>query len=192
MKTNITNNKVRKHLATTFGLFAALSLSANAFAGEATSSASAGMGRYGPGTATATAGYSGNGNGIARTNTRSGNNFSFGRGVSFGIDENGVSLSASHAIATRNGPAVASNFNLSIGLDGSVSSSRGVSVAEGGQQRTAFAGGSAGNRRGNTIATSTAGGHTVRGGRVRATTRSDTTRVQHRRVAARRVYRIRR
>lgn len=198
MKPNTTDNKTFRNFSTALGLIAALGLTTTAFAGEATSAASAGIGRFGPGTATATAGYNGDGAGIVRTDTRSGNNFSFGRGVSVGIDEDGLTLSASHAVATRHGPAVASNFNLSIGRDGSVSSSRGVSVAQGGDSRNAFAGGSAGNSRGNTVATSTAGGNTIRGGRVNATTHADTTRVTRRRAATprtmapRHVYRLRR
>ncbi|HPF39226.1 MAG TPA: hypothetical protein P5081_21250 [Phycisphaerae bacterium] len=189
MKTNTTNKSSGNTLALTMALLGIFGFTAASFAGESTSSASAGAGHNGPGTATASAGYSGNGAGIVRTNTRSGNNFSIGRGVSVGIDEDGLTLSASHAVATRNGPAIASNFNLSIGRDGSVSSSRGVSVATGGESRTAFAGGGSATTRSANVATSTAGGSTIRGGRVHATTRSDTTR---RTIAPRRVYRIRR
>lgn len=186
MTAHTTNNTKRIRIATAFGLIAALGLTATMMAGEAFSGASAGMGPIGPGTATATAGYTGNGQGIANTNTHSGNNFSFGRGVSFGIDEDGVSLSASHAIATRNGPAVATTFNMSIGFNGSVASSRGGSVASGGIARTAEASGSAGIHRGNPVATARAGGHTVRGGRVRAFTDSRTQRsVEPRRIVRR-------
>lgn len=199
MTTRFTNNSNRKtHLTITACMLATLAFATTTFAGEVTSGASAGASRFGPGTASANAGYSGDGAGIVRTDTRSGSNFSIGRGVSVGIDSDGLSLSASNAIATRFGPAIATNFNLSIGRDGSVSSSRGVSVAQGGSSRTAYAGGSAGTTRGNSVATSTAGGHTNHGGSVRASTSSETTRIAARRatathnIAPRRAIRLRR
>ncbi len=187
MKLHTRANMKRRTMAGVVGLLG-LGMVASASAGETTTSASAGMGRFGPGTSTATAAYSGNGQGIANTNTRSGNNFTFGRGVAFGIDEDGVSLSASHAIATRYGPAVASTFNLTIGFDGAVASAHGGSIAAGGAQRTAFAGGSSGIHRQVPTATANAGGRTVRGGVVRAHTDTRT----HRAVASRGIARLRR
>ncbi len=139
--------------------------------GEATTSASANSNGMGPGTASATANYSGRGQGFARTRTQSGN-LSFGRGVAFGIDRNGVNFSTSSAFAPALGPAVASNFNLSVAFNGEVSGSHGLSVAGGSRQRSAHAGGSSKIRRGRATSISRAGGRTARRGFVRARTRS--------------------
>lgn len=140
-------------------------------AGEAATSASAGSNGVGPGTASATAAYTGGGRGQARTNTRSGRNVSFGQGIAYGVDRNGISFSASNAVATRFGPAFASTFNITIGRGG-VAASFGTSTAGGSRNRTANAGGFAGNRFGRPTAGATAGGRTGRRGWVRANTRS--------------------
>ncbi len=140
-------------------------------AGEAATSASAGSNGIGPGTASATASYTGGGRGQARTNTRSGRNFSFGQGIAYGVDRNGISFSASNAVATRFGPAFASTFNITIG-PGGVAGSFGTSTAGGSRNRTAHAGGFAGNRFGRPRAGATAGGRTGRRGWVRANTHS--------------------
>jgi hypothetical protein len=107
-----------------FSLFAAA-----AFASDAETSATAGPGRYGTGTAGATAHYEGD-YGFARTDSRTGQ-VNVARGVAVGVDEDGISLSLSNALAPRYGPAVATNFNMSIGADGRVSSSTGRAEADG-------------------------------------------------------------
>ncbi len=142
-----------------------------AFAGEAETSATAGSSRYGPGNAAATARYEGD-HGFARTDTRSGN-VNLARGVAVGVDEDGLSLSLSNAVATRHGPAVATNFNLSIGRDGEVSHSGGVAVADGPVHRSATAGGAAFSDRHDSGALSYASGRTDPRGTVRAETRSE-------------------
>ncbi len=169
----------RKTMATcTIAALALMCAAPAALAGESSTSASAGSNGVGPGTASATAGYTGGGRGFARTNTRSGRNVSFGQGIAYGVDRNGISFSASHAVATRFGPAIAGSFNLSIG-PGGIATSFGTSAAGGSRNRTASAGGFAGNRRGRPIAGATAGGRTGRRGWVRATTHSRTTRRRH-------------
>lgn len=170
MKTNMT--KSSGLLKSGLAMAMALGLStASALAGEAATSATAGSN----GTAGATASYNGGGPGIARTDTRSGP-VSIGRGLAFGIDEDGLSLSTSHAVATRFGPAVAGSLNLSIGFDGSVSGSHSNSVARGGFAREASAGGSTRVGFGGPVSTATAGGSTVGGGSVVANTDSYTRR----------------
>ena len=115
---------------------------AGASGGEAETSATAGGNRYrSNGTAAATARYTAD-IGFARTRSRSGR-ISTARGIAVGFDENGLTLSASHAVAGRFGLAVATNFNLSIGTDGSVSLSHGGAVAIGPAHRSASAGGRA-------------------------------------------------
>ena len=138
-------------------------------AGEAFSNAGAGYNGFTGGTANATAGYRGDGPGYARTDTRTGN-VNFAQGVSWGMDQHGLSFSASNAIATRFLPAAASNLNISIGFDGSVGSSGGMSIATGPIDRYAHAGGSAMNHRGGSTAISTAGGRSDPFGRVEART----------------------
>jgi len=148
-------------------------LATAAYAGEASTSASAASNGRAPGTATATAQYTGDGRGFAETRTRSGP-VSMGRGIAYGVDEHGVTFSVSSAFAGRFGPAVASNFNLSIGVDGSVATSGGTSVARGSAVRTAGAGGFARSGSGGSTAGATATGHTGPAGVVRATTYSRT------------------
>lgn len=125
-----------------FGLLILPVLGLPAYAGQADSSASAASNGWGPGTAAATAGYDGNGIGFARTDTRSGNT-NFAQGVSFGVDEEGLSLSTSYAVAPRLGPAAAGTLNLAIGYDGSVAHSVGRTVADGSPDRAVSAGGQA-------------------------------------------------
>lgn len=139
-----------------------------ALAGEANSSATASSNWWGPGTAAATAGYEGNGIGFAKTNTRSGN-VNLAQGVSVGFDEEGLSLSTSYAVAPRHGSAAAGTLNMAIGLDGSVSTSAGQTVADGDPYRQVDAGGSA--RPGAAVATT--GGSTGPRGTVVSQTRSD-------------------
>ncbi len=144
---------------------AAVWISAAALASEADTSAWAGAGRGRTGSAGATAHYEGDA-GFARTDSRSGAT-SLARGVAIGVDEDGLSLSISHAIAPRSGPALATTFNMSIGEDGRVSTSGGLSVAESPLQRSVRAGGSAATY-GPALAS--AGGSTDRFGTVHART----------------------
>jgi hypothetical protein len=146
-------------------MFVALMTGA-ALAGDAHSSATAGSGRNGP--AVATAGYTGE-VGFARTDSRSGP-VNLARGVAVGVDENGLSLSVSHAVATPRGPAVATNFNLSIGTNGEVSHSTGTAISTGGRERSASAGGSTATRIRNGGSVSFASGRAARNGTVVART----------------------
>lgn len=155
-----------------------LMMAQTTLAGEAATSASAGSNGSGPGTATAGAEYRGGGPAYAQTRTQSGR-VSFARGVAFGIDRNGISFSASHAVAGRRGPAIASNFNLSIGFDGQASSSNGLSIARGSRSRFAEAGGFTRADRWNPSSGSFARGRTGPRGRVRAWTQSRTSRRRH-------------
>jgi len=127
-----------------------------ALAGEVSTNASATGNRWGPGTATANAGYMGPGQGYAHTDTRSGN-VNFASGVAMGVDNRGVCFSASNAVAGRLGPALASTFNICIGLDGRVASSGGLSTAIGGVTRTVSAAGFARTPFGGAVAGATAG-----------------------------------
>jgi hypothetical protein len=158
-----------------------LTCSLSALAGEAATSATAGSSGRGPGTAGATATYDGGGIGYTDTQAQSGR-FNFARGLSVGLDQDGLSLSTSYAVAGQRGPAVAGTFNMNIGLDGQVSSSVGRSVAQGDPQRHVSAGGSAGSVWGQPAAVATASGDTGPRGEVRAVTRSDTSRRAHRYV----------
>ncbi len=130
----------------------------------AESATSAGAASHGgrSGSASATAQYEGD-VGFARTNTESGR-MNASRAIAVGVDEDGLSLSISQAIAPRFGPAIATNFNLAIDSDGDVSASRGVAIAEGSTQRDVTAGGASRNDGG---ASSTARGSSGSGGRVR-------------------------
>ena len=164
-----------------------------AFAGQANSSASASSPGWGPGIATATAGYDGGGIGFARTDTKSGN-VNLAQGVSFGFDQEGLSLSSSFAVAPTSGPAAAGTFNLALGLDGDVSYSVGRTVATGDPYRSVASGGSATpgrfGRSGTAVAT--VNGRTGPRGRVLAKTHSHSgrprviRRVPRRRILARR------
>lgn len=138
------------------------------WAAAADAATSAGVtGRNGRlGTATATAHYSGEA-GYARTSSRSGNT-NQARGIAVGFDRNGLALSLSNAVEHR-GLAVATNFNLAIGADGEVSTSNGVAIGRGGQEREVMAGGAAGTGR---PAISQASARTEHGGSAQAHTRA--------------------
>ena len=143
-----------------------------AIAGQVATSARAGSDGYGPGTAAATATYDGNGVGYTQTRTHSGR-LNLARGVSVGIDEDGVMLSTSYAIAPTRGAAVAGSFNLRIGRDGSVAGGAGQSVATGSHRRSVNASGFVSRHRyGRPRAGTTVGGSTGRRGRVSAVSRS--------------------
>ena len=149
-----------------------LSAASTALGSDAETSATAGSSRYQrDGTAQATARYEGD-VGFARTDSHSGS-VNLARGVAVGVDRDGLSLSVSQAVAPRNGSAVATNFNLSIGRDGRVSGSTGLSVADGPQRRSATAGGQASADPRRSGASSFASGSTDRNGTVRAVTRAD-------------------
>lgn len=150
--------------------FLGLFLTSAAIASDAATSASAGNANGQPGTAVATATYEGD-RGFANATSRTGA-VDIARGVAVGIDQDGLSLSISNAIATRNGTAIATNFNLEIERDGDVSWSRGAAVSNGPLQRSATVSGSAGNNGGHGTAMSLASGKTDDFGRVRVATES--------------------
>lgn len=147
-------------------------LSEWSLASDARTSAQAGSGRGRSGTAAATAHYEGD-VGFARTDSRTGR-VNVARGVALGVDEDGLSFSLSTAVAPRNGPALATNFNVSIGTNGEVATSVGRAVASGGAERSVSAGGgsSSGDRFRSGSAVSQASGRTSFGGVVRAQTSS--------------------
>ncbi len=151
--------------AATCTLFATLAASAS----DAETSASARGGRGQPGSASASARYVGE-VGFARTDTRTGV-LNLSRAVAVGVDRDGLSLSLSTAIAPQRGPALATNFNLSIGANGQVSHSNGQALAQGGRDRYVSAGGRSGTHLGGS-AISTARGLTRHGGIVRVSTQS--------------------
>lgn len=148
-----------------------LGTTAAALASDADTSATAGS-RWGRrhGTASATAHYEGD-VGFARTEARSGR-VSTARGVAVGVDRDGLSLSVSRAVAPPGGPAVATNFNLSISRDGRVSGSTGLAFADGPAQRSATAGGFARSGRYRSGAASHASGRTGPAGTVRVRTQA--------------------
>lgn len=148
---------------------------AAALAGGAATSASATSNGRSPGTAAATAQYSGD-RGFARTDTRSGP-VSYGSGVAYSVDRNGISLSVSQAVAGVLGPAVASSLNISIGHNGSVASSSSLSVAGGRGARSVTAGGATSTHRTGATAVATAASHTAPRSVVKTTTVSHTRRV---------------
>jgi hypothetical protein len=148
---------------------AVFTISSFSLAGEAFSNAGAGWNAYGNGTADATAGYRGDGQGYAHTNTQTGR-VNVAQGISWGLDEHGISFSASHAVASRFLPATAGNLNISIGFDGSVGTSGGLSFADGPVSRYANAGGSALTNRSGSTAQATAGGRSDPYGYVQAKT----------------------
>ena len=160
-------------------LFVSLSFSAAALASDATTSATAGSNLWQRnGTANATANYNGQ-IGFARTQANSGR-VNSARGVAVGVDRDGISLSVSNAVASRFGPAVATNFNMTIGRNGEVARSGGISVANGPLQRSATAGGTSGVTRGVPHATAQATGTSDRFGRVQSNVHAKTTRAYRR------------
>lgn len=132
--------------------------------------ATGGWGRR-PGTASATAQYEGD-LGLARTHSQSGQ-LNYSRGVAVGYDEDGLSVSVSHAIAPNGGPAVAGTFNLSVDSDGHVDSAIGRVVAQGGARQQVQAGGIVGTGPRAAAPTAIASGRTWGGGSVQASTRVD-------------------
>ncbi len=120
--------KTMRAVRMVFGGLGILAAAAASFASDAETSASAGPGRNGAGAASATAHYEGD-YGFARTNSRTGQ-INVARGVAVGVDEDGISLSFSNAIAPRFGPAIATNFSMSIDADGRVSTSTGRAEAD--------------------------------------------------------------
>lgn len=147
-----------------------LALSGMALASEAQTSAGVSKGPLvGGNSATATARYEGK-VGFARSDTNSGR-IDTARGVAVGVDKNGLTLSVSNAVAAKVGPAVATSFNLSIGRDGEVSKSTGVSIARGVLGKEASAGGRATAERRDTGSAAWAAGRAPLG-RVIAQTRS--------------------
>jgi hypothetical protein len=128
-----------KTLKTITAMLTGLTLTATTLASDAATSATAGASPR-SGIAAATATYDGR-IGFARTNALSGR-VNAARGVAVGVDKDGISLSVSTALATKLGPAVAANFNMTIGRDGDVSKSSGLAVANGPFVREATAGGS--------------------------------------------------
>lgn len=166
---------------------AALFSCASALASDAETTASATGGRGRTGSATATAHYEGD-VGFARADTRTGA-VNVARGVAVGVDENGLSLSLSLALAPLGGPALATNLNFSLGTNGEVATSIGNVVASGGINRAVTVGGRSSATPYGASATSLASGSTRGGGIVRAVTRSD--HYEHREVRPIRVIRIR-
>jgi hypothetical protein len=155
---------------TLFGI--GMSAAMSAWASEAETSATAGSSRFDRnGTAAATARYDGR-VGFARTDTSSGR-LSRARGVAVGVDEDGLSLSVSHAIAPRNGPAVATNFSVTIDRDGDVARNTSLVIARSPIERSVTAGGQTGTGRVVPHASGFATGRTDPFGRVQSTSRSD-------------------
>lgn len=152
-------------------LLCAVVVPATVLASEARTTANASNGPYGPGTATATATYQGD-RGYARTQTRTGE-VNHARAVAVGIDEDGLSVSISHAYAPRNGPAFGTNFNYTFSRDGEIARSSGQVTARGGVERSVAVGGQTSSGRSGAVATSLASGRTTHGGVVRANVRSD-------------------
>jgi len=169
-----------KRTQNTLALFAGLTLlscTMTAFASEAETSAGATSGRRGQsGTANGTARYSGD-LGFARTDSRTGA-INAARSVAVGVDQDGLSLSVSTAVAPRRGTAVATNFNMSIGTRGDVALSTGSAHATGGRQRGVSVVGNTRTTRHDAGATSVAQGKTSRGGTTRVATRSEHHRVR--------------
>ena len=153
-----------------------------ATASQAETSAGVSRSRHGATTAEATARYDGD-VGLARTDTRTGR-ISLARGLAVGADRNGLTLSASHALATRSGLSVARNFNLTIGRDGQVAVSGGRTVSRGSQRRSAEAGGIARAGHGRTGASSWAAGSSDRRGFVRTNTHARSFKPRPRHVLA--------
>lgn len=150
------------------GMSAALS----AWASEAETSASAGSSRLDrSGPATATARYDGR-VGFARTDAHSGR-FSRAHSVAVGVDENGLSLSLSHALAPPGGPAVASSFHVTIDHNGDVARNVSLAIVRSPLERSVTAGGQTGTGRFVPHASGVATGRTDPFGRVQATSRSE-------------------
>lgn len=150
---------------------ALLALAAPALASDAKTSATATNGPLAPGSAAASANYQGD-RGFARSDTRTGD-VNIARGVALGVDQNGLSLSVSHALAPRHGPAIATNFNMSINRNGDVAHSVGAAIATGGVERTATVSGGAGRNGRSAESAAFAHGRTSGGGRVQVISRGE-------------------
>lgn len=169
----VSNTKRRLNRMPLILLTALVSMSAATMApaSEASSGASATANPFGPGTAEADAAYRGDGRGFARTNTRTGA-VNVARGLAFGVDRDGISISASNAVAGRFLPGVASTFNLTIGRDGSMAGSSGLSVAGRAPFRSVSAGGFSGTGRNGAISGATASARSEPRGLARSRTRT--------------------
>lgn len=152
-----------------FAVTMAAMLSALALAADGETSASASSGRGRSGTAAASAHYAGD-VGFARSDTRTGR-INLARGVALGVDENGLALSVSTAIAPRFGPAIATTFNMSLGRDGHSSASFGTALAQGSAERRVNAGGATTSRPGGSTVASASG--QAPGGVVRVAAKSE-------------------
>jgi hypothetical protein len=164
---------MKRLMRTAAGLVFEVAGLATAWAGEAMTNAWAnnGWGRN-SGTAGALANYDGgDGIGIARTRTQTGM-VNLARGVSVGLDRDGLDFSFSSAIAPILGPAYAGTFNLSIGFNGSVAGSYGGVLSAGGNARSVEAGGTTLSGRGGTTAQAHATGNAQPSGVVKARTGS--------------------
>lgn len=157
----------RTNWITTMMAAPVLMLTASAWASDASTSANASGGR-GPGSASASAHYEGDA-GFARTDTRTGR-VNIARGVALGVDEDGISLSVSTAIAPRLGPALATTFNISIGTNGESAVGTGRVTALGGLVRSAGAAGGARADRDGAAASAAGTGRTAPGGIVKVKT----------------------
>jgi hypothetical protein len=164
----------------------ALACTHAACASDAETSATATGNRGRSGSATAAARYEGD-TGFARTDTRTGR-VNVARGVAVGVDEDGVSLSVSLAVAPQVGLGLATTFNMTIDRDGDVATSVGSALAFGGTSRTVTAGGVATATPFRPFASATVGGVTRNGGIVRVVTHSESP--MQRSLVARRVVRI--
>ncbi len=142
-----------------------LSGSTAVWAAESATSATVGAG-----TAGATARYSGD-VGFARTDSQTGR-VDLARGVAVGVDQNGLSLSVSHAVRPEHGPALAANMNVAIGRTG-VATSTGLTVASPGPLSSAAAGGSASTNGWQPHSSAQATGRSGPDGHVRAFTTAD-------------------
>lgn len=163
-KTNRFNVNFRATLAG-LAMIAAMCFADMTWAGEASTSAGVSQVGVRPGTAEATAAYLGDGRGQARTRTSSGP-VSFAQGTAFGVDRDGFDFSVSYAVGGRFIPATATTLNLSIGRDGSVATSHGISTASPAPIQAASAGGFARSQPGGSIAGATAAGRSDPGGTV--------------------------
>jgi len=135
------------------GGFAVLTLSVSAFGGDAETSASAGARPGRPGTAAGSAHYEGD-VGFARSDTRTGA-VNEARSVALGVDNDGLALSVSTAVAPDRGPAVGINFNLSIDEDGDVAGGFGLAIGREGRPSTVSVAGGA-NTAGQSYSTASA------------------------------------
>jgi hypothetical protein len=156
---------------------------------EAATQASVANSRSGNGSAMAAAEYEGV-VGLARTRTETGR-VTLARGVAVGFDEDGLSVSLSHGVASRRGPAYAGTFNLAINTNGQVSGSYGGALSRGGSSRSATAGGSVQAARRGGSATAFATGETHGGGTVKANTHAYQRRVRVARAIQRKVHSLR-